>query len=140
MESSCGKGFELFCFLLILFVNHVFCIEGGTNFNWNSTVTGSAHPSPLPVETSFKFPSPLPVIPLDGRNFGKGKIDLGDLEVIQVSISASTSQRVWTTYEGGPDSMGISIFEPINLPPGFFTLGFYAQPNNRLLFGWVLVA
>ncbi|KAG2261188.1 hypothetical protein Bca52824_068267 [Brassica carinata] len=36
--------------------------------------------------------------------------------------------------------MGFSIFKPINLPANFFKLGFYAQPNNQKLFGWILVA
>lgn len=144
MQSSIEKAYELLCFLLILFVNHVCWIEAGGNSNLNSTVSRSAHSfslsASLPVETAFKFPSALPVIPSGGSNFGKGRIDLGGLEVIQVSISTSTSRRVWTTYEGGPNGMGLTIFQPINLPPSFFTLGFYAQPNNRLLFGWVLAA
>ncbi|CAN7052417.1 hypothetical protein Bca4012_075243 [Brassica carinata] len=152
MQSSNEKASKLLSFLLIIvFVNHVFCDGNGTSSDLNLTVSISPHPlavetsfkipSPLPVETSFKFPSPLPVIPPGGeKNFGNGKIDLGGLEVIQVSISESTSQRVWRAFEGGPDNMGVSIFEPINLPAGFFTLGFYAQPNNRMLFGWVLVA
>ncbi|KAL0717840.1 hypothetical protein Bca4012_067162 [Brassica carinata] len=144
MQSSNERAFELFCFLLfvlLLFGNQVLCIQTRANSNLNLIVTGSAHPSALPVETNFKFPSPLHVMPPGGeRNFGKGKIDLGGLEVIQISISTSTSQRVWRTFERGPDNMGVSIFQPINLPSGFFTLGFYAQPNNRMLFGWVLVA
>ncbi|CAN6803815.1 unnamed protein product [Brassica oleracea] len=152
MQSSNEKASKLLSFLLIIvFVNHVFCDGNGTSSDLNLTVSISPHPlavetsfkipSPLPVETSFKFPSPLLVIPPGGeKNFGNGKIDLGGLEVIQVSISESTSQRVWRAFEGGPDNMGVSIFEPINLPAGFFTLGFYAQPNNRMLFGWVLVA
>ncbi|VVA96017.1 unnamed protein product [Arabis nemorensis] len=146
-SSSIEKAFELFCFLVILFVNqYVFCIEAGTNSDLNSTVARSVDTfllsTSLPVDTTFTFPSPLPlVVPATGTNFGKGKIDLGGLEVIQVSISNSTSsQRVWRTFEGGPDNMGVSIFEPINLPPNFFKLGLYAQPNNRQLFGWVLVA
>ncbi|KAL1211250.1 hypothetical protein V5N11_023282 [Cardamine amara subsp. amara] len=146
MQSSIEKAYQLLCFLLILLcVNHVCWIEAGGKYsNLNSTVSRSTHSyvlsASLPVETAFKFPSALPTIPSGGNNFGKGRIDLGGLEVIQVSISTSTSRRVWTTYEGGPNGMGLTIFQPINLPPSFFPLGFYAQPNNRLLFGWVLVA
>ncbi|KAJ4900810.1 hypothetical protein Rs2_14761 [Raphanus sativus] len=95
----------------------------------------------LPVETIFTFPGPLPtILPDDQGHFGKGTIDLGGLEVRQVSISNATAQRVWRTYEGGREDMGFSIFEPINLPVNFFRLGFYAQPNNQKLFGWILVA
>nr|VDD38876.1 unnamed protein product [Brassica oleracea] len=83
---------------------------------------------------------PLPPILPHEVHFGKGTIDLGGLEVKQVSISKTTAKRVWRTYEGGRDNMGFSIFEPTNLPANFFKLGFYAQPNNQKLFGWILVA
>ncbi|CAN8260797.1 unnamed protein product [Cochlearia groenlandica] len=141
MQSSNEKACEILCFLVIICVNHVICVD---NTYLNSTVTRyvDSVPFPLPVETAFKFPSPMQVIPQGDHetNFGKGKIDIGGLEVIQVSISnSSTSQRVWRTFEGGPSNMGVSIFEPINLPQGFFTLGFNAQPNNRMLFGWIVV-
>ncbi|EOA32109.1 hypothetical protein CARUB_v10015358mg [Capsella rubella] len=141
MQSSVGKAFQLFCFLLILFVSHVCLIQVRANYDLDSTVGRSTDAfllsTSLPVDTAFKFPSASPAItPSAGGNFGKGRIDLGGLEVVQVSISASTSQRVWRTYEG----MGLTIFQPTNLPPSFFSLGFYAQPNDRQLFGWVLVA
>ncbi|CAF2035835.1 hypothetical protein HID58_031839 [Brassica napus] len=113
-------------FVLFLFANQLL---------WAQTQTNG-----LPVETIFTFPGPLPNTLPDEGDFGKGIIDLGGLEVAQVSISNSTAQRVWSTYEGGGDNMGFSIFEPINLPPNFFKLGFYAQPNNQKLFGSILVA
>nr|VDD16319.1 unnamed protein product [Brassica oleracea] len=113
----------------------------------------------LPVETPFKFPSPLPTLPqglefrgnmnnikdLDqstyhqlssGNGFAKRTIDLGGLEVSQVS----TFNKVWSTYEGGPDNLGATFFEPSSVPSGFSILGYYAQPNNHQLFGWVLTA
>ena len=52
----------------------------------------------------------------------------------------STFKKVWTTYEGGPDNLGASFFEPTELPEGFSMLGSYCQPNNKPLFGWVLAA
>ncbi|XP_010496432.1 PREDICTED: uncharacterized protein LOC104773502 [Camelina sativa] len=145
MQSSIGKGFQLFPFLIILFVSlclsHVCWIQVRANSVLNSTdESRSTDPfllsTSLPVDTAFKFPSALPEIPSGNSSFGKGRIDLGGLEVIQVSISTSTSKQVWRTYEG----MGLTIYQPINLPPSFFTLGFYAQLNNRQLFGWVLAA
>ncbi|CAN6979014.1 unnamed protein product [Brassica oleracea var. botrytis] len=89
----------------------------------------------LPVETAFKFPSPLPTFTQGGR-FANGTIDLGGLEVSQVP----TFNKVWSTYEGGPNNLGVTFFEPSSVPTGFSILGYYAQPNNRQLFGWVLVA
>ncbi|CAN8286531.1 unnamed protein product [Cochlearia groenlandica] len=89
----------------------------------------------LPVETQFKFPSPLPTWPQDG-GFAKQTIDLGGLEVSQVT----TFEKVWSTYEGGPGNLGATFFEPSSIPHGFSILGYYAQPNNRKLFGWVLTA
>ncbi|WZZ40582.1 hypothetical protein YC2023_036841 [Brassica napus] len=89
----------------------------------------------LPVETAFKFPSPLPTFTQGGR-FANGTIDLGGLDVSQVP----TFNKVWSTYEGGPNNLGVTFFEPSSVPTGFSILGYYAQPNNRQLFGWVLVA
>uniref|UniRef100_A0A1J3IJG5 Vacuolar protein sorting-associated protein 62 n=1 Tax=Noccaea caerulescens TaxID=107243 RepID=A0A1J3IJG5_NOCCA len=89
----------------------------------------------LAVETPFKFPSPLPTLP-QGGGFARRTIDLGGLEVSQVS----TFNKVWCTYEGGPDNLGATFFEPSSIPSGFSILGYYAQPNNRRLFGWVLTA
>lgn len=46
---------------------------------------------------------------------------------------------MWATHEGGQDDGGATFFEPSLIPTGFSMLGCYAQPNNRPLFGWVLV-
>ncbi|KAJ4877776.1 hypothetical protein Rs2_42794 [Raphanus sativus] len=119
--------FKLLVFVLFLFVNQ---------FSWAESQTDG-----LPVETVFTFPGPLPTILPDEGGFGKGIIDLGGLEVAQVPINISTAQRVWSTYEGGRDNMGFSIFELTNnIPRNFFKLGFYAQPNNQKRFGSILVA
>ncbi|KAL0464353.1 UNVERIFIED_CONTAM: hypothetical protein Slati_0322900 [Sesamum latifolium] len=88
---------------------------------------------PLPIETLFRLPSPLPSWPAGG-GFASGIIDLGGVEVCQVS----TFTKVWATQEGGSDNHGATFFEPSSLPDGFFMLGCYGQPNNKPLFGWVL--
>ncbi|XP_004488551.1 hypothetical protein At1g04090-like [Cicer arietinum] len=89
----------------------------------------------LPIDTTFKLPANLPVWP-QGGEFGSGIIDLGGLKVSQIS----TFNKIWTTLEGGQNDEGATFFEPIGIPEGFFTLGHYSQPNNKSLFGWVLVA
>ncbi|XP_057807588.1 hypothetical protein At1g04090-like [Salvia miltiorrhiza] len=90
---------------------------------------------PLPIETSFVLPSALPSWPA-GEGFATGIIDLGGLQIRQVS----TFNRIWAAREGGPDNLGAAFFEPSALPDGFFMLGGYSQPNNKPLSGWVLVA
>ncbi|OVA19585.1 Vacuolar protein sorting-associated protein 62 [Macleaya cordata] len=87
----------------------------------------------LPIETVFKLPSPLPTWPT-GEGFAKGSINLGGLEVCQIS----SFTKVWATREGGLDNLGATFFEPSALPAGFFMLGCYSQPNNKPQFGWVL--
>uniref|UniRef100_A0ACD5V2E3 Uncharacterized protein n=1 Tax=Avena sativa TaxID=4498 RepID=A0ACD5V2E3_AVESA len=68
--------------------------------------------------------------------FAKGTIDLGGLEARQVSTFA----KVWSTAQGGQDGLGAAFFKPSPAPAGFRALGHYAQPNDRSLFGHVLVA
>ncbi|KAL5981829.1 hypothetical protein ACLOJK_015895 [Asimina triloba] len=70
-----------------------------------------------------------------GGEFAKGIINLGGLEVCQVN----TSTKVWATHGGGQDSLGATFFRPSPIPSGFFMLGAYCEPNNKPLFGWVLV-
>ncbi|KAK4389125.1 hypothetical protein Sango_2249500 [Sesamum angolense] len=88
----------------------------------------------LPIDTVFKLPSPLPTWPAGGE-FGSGVIDLGGLQVRQIS----SFKKVWAAYAGGPGNLGATFFEPSSIPDGFSMLGSYAQPNNQPLFGWVLV-
>ena len=71
-----------------------------------------------------------------GDGFASGNINLGEIQVTQIS----TFNKVWTSYEGGPENIGATIFEPKGLPEGFTTLGCYSQPNNKPFVGWVLVA
>ncbi|KAE9584950.1 putative vacuolar protein sorting-associated protein [Lupinus albus] len=72
----------------------------------------------------------------EGDGFATGFIDLGGLQVTQISAF----NKVWSTREGGLDNIGSTIFEPHNIPKGFYMLGSYSQPNNKALYGWVLVA
>ncbi|XP_028106267.1 uncharacterized protein LOC114305388 isoform X2 [Camellia sinensis] len=90
---------------------------------------------PMPIQTMFKLPSPLPTWP-PGESFARGTIDLGGIEVCEIS----SFTKVWATHEGGPDNLGATFFEPSPIPDGFFMLGCYGQPNNAPLFGWVLAA
>ncbi|CAK8532158.1 unnamed protein product [Lathyrus sativus] len=88
-----------------------------------------------PVDTIFK----LPIVSTNwppGSGFASGIIDLGGIEVSQVS----TFNKIWATYDGGPDNQGATVFEPTGIPQGFSMLGSYSQPNNKPLFGYVLVA
>ncbi|XVF77904.1 hypothetical protein PTKIN_Ptkin14bG0085200 [Pterospermum kingtungense] len=89
----------------------------------------------LPIQTAFRLPSALPTWP-PGEGFASGTIDLGGIHVCQISSFA----KVWAIHEGGPDNIGATFFEPSSIPDGYCMLGSYGQPNNRLLFGWVLVA
>ncbi|XP_031381980.1 uncharacterized protein LOC116196417 [Punica granatum] len=88
----------------------------------------------LPISTVFKLPAPLPSWPA-GKGFASGTIDLGGLLVQQTT----TFTKVWATHEGGPDNLGATFFEPSLLPEGYFMLGSYAQPNNKPLFGGILI-
>ncbi|KAK9153335.1 hypothetical protein Sjap_000815 [Stephania japonica] len=100
----------------------------------NMITSVSKKPRVLPIETNFKLPSPLPSWP-KGEGFATGTINLGGLEVSQIS----EFNKIWATHEGGPDNLGATFFEPSPIPKGFFMLGCYAQPNNKPLSGWVLV-
>ncbi|CAI8589648.1 unnamed protein product [Vicia faba] len=88
-----------------------------------------------PVDTIFK----LPIVSTNwppGSGFASGIIDLGGIQVSQVS----TFNKIWATYDGGQDNQGATVFEPTGIPEGFSMLGSYSQPNNKPLFGYVLVA
>ncbi|XP_052194223.1 hypothetical protein At1g04090-like [Diospyros lotus] len=103
------------------------------NISSSPTTISEETSKPLPIEAMFKLPSPLPAWP-PGEGFGGGTIDLGGLELCEVS----SFTKVWATHQGGPGNLGATFFEPSPIPDGFFMLGGYAQPNKRPLFGWVL--
>ncbi|XP_058760342.1 hypothetical protein At1g04090-like [Vicia villosa] len=88
-----------------------------------------------PVDTVFNLPIVSPNWP-PGSGFASGIIDLGGIQVSQVS----TFNKIWATYDGGQDNQGATVFEPTRIPQGFSMLGSYSQPNNKPLFGYVLVA
>ncbi|KAL4561522.1 hypothetical protein LXL04_033689 [Taraxacum kok-saghyz] len=88
---------------------------------------------PLPIESIFKLPSSIPHFP-PGDGFATGTIDLGGLQVCQIS----SFTKIWAALQGGPDNRGATFYEPSSLPNGFFMLGCYSQSNNRPLFGWIL--
>ncbi|CAN6183925.1 unnamed protein product [Urochloa humidicola] len=93
----------------------------------------------LTVKREFVPPAVLPSWPastVSDGGFAKGSIDLGGLEVRQIT----TFTKVWSTTQGGQDGAGATFLKPSPVPAGFSVLGHYAQPNNRPLFGHVLVA
>ncbi|XP_057723314.1 hypothetical protein At1g04090-like [Arachis stenosperma] len=92
-------------------------------------------PPPVPIQKKFNLPAAVPVWP-PGNGFSNGSIDLGGLQVSQIT----TFNKVWASQEGGAENQGATIFEPSGIPQGFSMLGSYSQPNNKALFGWVLVA
>ena len=71
-----------------------------------------------------------------GKGFASGRINLGGLEMCQVS----TFTKVWATLDAGQNNLGAKFFKPSQIPEGLYMLGYYSQPNNKPLFGWVLVA
>ncbi|KAM0070372.1 putative vacuolar protein sorting-associated protein [Helianthus debilis subsp. tardiflorus] len=87
---------------------------------------GNSSSQPLPVDTSFKLPSPLPSWPL-GEGFASGIIDLGGLQVCQIT----SFTKIWSNND-------VTFFEPSPIPDGFSMLGCYCQSNATPLFGWVL--
>ncbi|KAJ0837006.1 putative vacuolar protein sorting-associated protein [Helianthus annuus] len=70
------------------------------------------------IETTFKFPSPLPNWP-PGGGFAGGTIDLGGLLVSQVT----TFNKIWSANEGGPGNAGATFYDAVSIPEGFSVLG-----------------
>ncbi|GJY86656.1 vacuolar protein sorting-associated protein 62 [Tanacetum coccineum] len=92
--------------------------------------TTSEETKRFPIDTDFEFSSPLPAWP-PGQGFANGTIDLGGLQVYQIT----SFTKIWS----GADDTGVTYFEPNQIPDGFSMLGCYCQSNNTKLFGWVLV-
>ncbi|KAK5786187.1 hypothetical protein At1g04090 [Gossypium arboreum] len=93
------------------------------------------HQYPLPQPQPFFLPSPIPEWPL-GQGFGTGKINLGELEVVKIT----EFERVWSCSLLRGKAEGVTFYKPVGIPDGFFCLGYYCQPNDQLLRGYVLVA
>ncbi|KAL8159597.1 hypothetical protein V2J09_001134 [Rumex salicifolius] len=89
---------------------------------------------PLPIDSTFNLPSSIPNWP-PGNGFASGAINLGGLQVTQIT----SFTKIWSSQEGGINNQGVSIYEPSNIPNGYFSLGYYAQTNNKPLYGFVLV-
>ncbi|CAL0326327.1 unnamed protein product [Lupinus luteus] len=126
------------CALFLLAIQSMGAPEGASGMNISENLF-SQKDEALPIETTFNFPAAIPAFPQvshEGDGFATGVIDLGGLQVTQ----SSAFNKVWSTLDGGLDNKGVTIFEPKNIPEGFYMLGSYSQPNNKALYGWVLVA
>ncbi|KAK6645935.1 hypothetical protein PHAVU_L001751 [Phaseolus vulgaris] len=88
-------------------------------------------PDPLP----FSLPSPLPQWP-QGGSFASGRICLGEIEVLKVE----KFEKVWRCTGLRGKSLGFTFYRPLEIPEGFFCLGYYCQSNDQPLRGYVLVA
>ncbi|XP_021847404.1 hypothetical protein At1g04090-like [Spinacia oleracea] len=98
-------------------------------------ITGTYSLSFPPSFTSFLLPAPLPTWP-QGRGFATGTINLGDLEVTEIS----RFEFVWGSHLSHDKRKSVSFYKPLGIPEGFFCLGHYCQPNGKPLNGYVLVA
>ncbi|KAL4378179.1 hypothetical protein GQ457_02G033560 [Hibiscus cannabinus] len=90
---------------------------------------------PLLQPQPFALPSPIPEWPL-GQGFATGKINLGELEVVKVT----KFECVWSCSSLRGKEKGLSFYKPVGIPDGFFCLGYYCQPNDQPLRGYVLAA
>ncbi|KAL9997068.1 putative vacuolar protein sorting-associated protein [Helianthus debilis subsp. tardiflorus] len=102
--------------------------------NFLCCFTTTKETKPFPIDTDFKFSSPLPSWP-PGEGFANGTIDLGGLQVCQIT----SFTKIWSSSDGGSDDInGATFFDPNPIPEGFSMLGCYCQSNATPLFGWVL--
>ncbi|KAG5127534.1 hypothetical protein AAZX31_10G155900 [Glycine max] len=104
---------------------------GCNSLCWDSSVPEFTDPDPLP----FSLPSPLPQWP-QGGSFASGRICLGEIEVIKVN----NFEKVWRCTSLNGKSLGFTFYRPLEIPEGFFCLGYYCQSNHQPLRGYVLVA
>ncbi|KAI3719270.1 hypothetical protein L6452_20165 [Arctium lappa] len=112
--------------LIFIFFNLVIIFNGPTMADQSRKLAG--------IQTSSKLPFPLPNWP-PGGGFAGGTIDLGGLQVSQVS----TFNKIWAANEGGFNDLGATFYDPVLIPQGFSILGSYGQPNYMPLDGHVLV-
>ncbi|XP_017237371.1 hypothetical protein At1g04090 isoform X1 [Daucus carota subsp. sativus] len=84
---------------------------------------------------SFSLPAPLPQWP-QGEGFGTGKINLGEIEVCEIT----NFEFIWGCNLTQDSKRGISFYKPYGVPNGYFILGYYCQSNRKPIRGFVLVA
>lgn len=89
---------------------------------------------PLQLPQPFSLPCPLPTWP-QGQGFGTGQINLGEIEVLEVTKFESICSSLVHKKE-----KGVTFYRPVGVPDGFFSFGDYCQPNDKPLRGYVLVA
>lgn len=89
---------------------------------------------PLQLPQPFSLPCPLPTWP-QGQGFGTGHINLGEIEVLEVTKFESICSSLVHKKE-----KGVTFYRPVGIPDGFFSFGDYCQPNDKPLRGYVLVA
>ncbi|GKU86200.1 hypothetical protein SLEP1_g754 [Rubroshorea leprosula] len=99
-------------------------------FHWNSV----SRMPPSKPET-FSLPAPLPQWP-PGRGFASGKINLGELEVVKIS----SFEFIWSCSMLQDKKKRVSFYKPVGIPDGFHCLGYYCQPDDKPLRGFVLAA
>ncbi|GMY20565.1 vacuolar [Fagus crenata] len=89
----------------------------------------------LPQPKPFNLPANLPEWP-EGQGFAAGRICLGELEVLKVTKFES----IWSCNLLRGKTKGLTFYKPVEIPDGFSCLGYYCQPNDQPLRGYVLVA
>ncbi|CAI9107549.1 OLC1v1006924C1 [Oldenlandia corymbosa var. corymbosa] len=88
-----------------------------------------------PGSEPFSLPAPLPEWP-QGRGFADRTINLGELEVCQIT----KFEFIWACNVSGDRRKGFSFYKPVGIPDGFFSLGHYCQSNEKPFRGFVLAA
>ncbi|XP_017249123.1 hypothetical protein At1g04090 [Daucus carota subsp. sativus] len=95
----------------------------------------SLHSHPHSHSPSFSLPAPIPQWP-QGQGFATGKINLGEIEVCQVT----NFEFIWGCKLTSDSKSGISFYKPCIVPNGYFILGYYCQSNRKPIRGFVLAA
>ncbi|KAI3703583.1 hypothetical protein L1987_73773 [Smallanthus sonchifolius] len=66
-----------------------------------------------------------------GEGFASGIIDLGGLEVCQIT----SFKKIWSTSQDGSDATHVTFFEPSPIPDGFSMLGCWS--TNSSCYVWL---
>ncbi|WOL06170.1 hypothetical protein Cni_G14902 [Canna indica] len=105
-------------------------MESGKWFCWSRRVPSHANN----IEPQlFSLPSPIPEWP-QGGEFAKGRICIGELEVMQIT----KFECIWSYLSSEEKGEGAIFYKPSDIPDGFFSLGHYGQPCDKPLHGFVL--